>query len=99
LESGEGGQRPDEVKHGADSLVVRKIFLGKSQSVPSVILTKKVTPLPLAPALKGGGKKNCSTFHQNLRFAPFREGANNTEIFCTTFSLPRRSICLNSLNF
>ena len=33
LESGEGGQGPDEVKCGADSLVVRKILLAKSQSV------------------------------------------------------------------
>ena len=37
-----------------------------------LIQTKRVAPFPLAPALKGGGKKNSSTFHQNLRFAPFR---------------------------
>jgi len=37
-----------------------------------LILTKKVAPFPLAPALKGGGKKNSSISHQNLRFAPFR---------------------------
>ena len=58
-----------------------------------LIQTKRVAPFPLAPALKGGGKKNSSISHQNLRFASFWKEADKTEIFCTSFRLFRQSFC------
>ncbi|HMW74112.1 MAG TPA: hypothetical protein PKD40_00580 [Saprospiraceae bacterium] len=54
---------------------------------------------PLAPALKGGGKKNSSISHQNLRFASFREGANKTEILLYNFLLAPTQYLLHTLNF
>ncbi len=56
----------------AYDIIVRNKILKIPGILKILILAKKVALFPLAPALKGGGMKNSSTFHQNLRFASFR---------------------------
>ena len=83
----------------AYDIIVRNKILKIPGILKILILAKKVALFPLAPALKGGGKKNSSISHQNLRFASFREGANKTEILLYNFLLAPTQYLLHTLNF
>ena len=99
LESGEGGQRPDEVKCGADSLLVREIFWHIANRCHPRFRRKELLSFRLPRPWREAERKTVQFSIKIFVLLPWGKRQTKRRFFLSNFPLARPSIRLNSLNF
>ena len=92
LESGEGGQRPDEVKCGADSLLVREIFWHIANRCHPRFRRKELLSFRLPRPWREAERKTVQFSIKIFVLLPWGKRQTKRR-FLYNFPLARRSIC------